>query len=40
MGQIRNDYNSSIGKAEGKKLLRRLRHNWDDNIKTDLEDKF
>jgi hypothetical protein len=31
MGEIRNAYNSLIGKAEGKRSLRRPRHRRDDN---------
>jgi hypothetical protein len=35
MGEIRNGYKILVGKSEGKRLLRRPRHRWEDNIKMD-----
>jgi hypothetical protein len=31
MGEMRNAYNILIVKPEGKRLLGRFRHRWDDN---------
>jgi hypothetical protein len=36
MGEKRNMYRLTVGKPEGKRPLRRLRHRWIDNIKMDL----
>jgi hypothetical protein len=38
MREIRNVYKILVGKREGKRLLRRPRHRWEDNIKMDLRD--
>ena len=38
MGQGRGVYRVLAGKPEGKKPLRRPRHRWEDNIKTDLQE--
>jgi hypothetical protein len=37
-GTTRNAYNILVGKPEGKRLLRRLRHRWEDNIKMYLRE--
>ena len=37
MGQRRGACRVLVGKPEGKKLLGRPRHRWEDNIKMDLE---
>ena len=36
MGKRRGAYRVLVGKSEGKRLLGRARHGWEDNIKTDL----
>jgi hypothetical protein len=36
MGENRKVYKVSMGKPEGKRPLRRLRHTWEDGIKMDL----
>jgi hypothetical protein len=36
MGEKRNVYRLLVGRPEGKRPLRRLRHRWIDNIKMDL----
>jgi hypothetical protein len=36
MGEMRNVYNTLVGKPEGKTSLRRPRHRWEDNIKINL----
>jgi len=33
IGAVRNAYKISVGKYEGKKPCRRLRHGWEDNIR-------
>jgi hypothetical protein len=38
MGTKRNAYRVSVGRPEGKRLLRRLGHRWEDNIKMDLRE--
>jgi hypothetical protein len=38
MGEKRNMYRLSVGKAEGKRPLGRLKRRWIDNIKMDLLD--
>jgi len=38
MGDRRAVYRVLVGKPEGKRLLWRLRHGWEDNIKTDLQE--
>jgi hypothetical protein len=38
MGHKRNAYRILLGKPEGKKLLRRPRRRWVNNIKTDLRE--
>jgi hypothetical protein len=38
MGQMRNAYIILVGKPEGRKLLEKLRHIWDDNIRMDLRE--
>jgi len=40
MGKMRNWYKVLVGKPEGKRSLRRPRHGWKDNIRTDLKDIF
>jgi hypothetical protein len=36
MSERRGVYSVLVGKPEGKRLLGRPRHRWDDNIKMDL----
>jgi hypothetical protein len=36
MGERRGVYRVVVGKPEGKRLLGRSRHSWEDNIKMDL----
>jgi hypothetical protein len=36
MGEMRNSYNTLVGKCEGKRPFRRPRHSWEDNIRMDL----
>jgi hypothetical protein len=38
MGKKRNIYRILVGKPEGKRPLRRLRREWEDNIKIDLRE--
>jgi hypothetical protein len=38
MEEIRNAYNTLIGKPEGKRTLRRRRRRWEDNIRMDLRE--
>jgi hypothetical protein len=38
MGAMRNMYNILVGKPEGKRLLGRPGHRWEDNIKMDLRE--
>jgi len=38
MGKRRGIYTVLVGKPEGKKLLGRPRHRWEDNIKLDLQE--
>ena len=38
MGERRGGYRVLVGKSEGKRLLKRPRHKWEDNIKMDLQD--
>jgi hypothetical protein len=38
MGEKRNVYRLLVGKPEGKRPQRRLRHRWIDNIKMDLSE--
>ena len=38
MGDRRCSYRVLVGKPEGKKLLVRPTHRWDDNIKKDLQE--
>jgi hypothetical protein len=35
MGDMRNAYNTSVGKPEGKRPLGRSRRRWEDNIRMD-----
>jgi hypothetical protein len=35
---MRNAYKIVVGKPEGKRLLRRCRNGWEDNIKIDHRD--
>jgi hypothetical protein len=37
MKDIRNAYRILLGMLEAKRLLGRLKHTWDDNIKMDLK---
>jgi hypothetical protein len=36
--EIRNAYNILVGKSEGKRLLGRPRHRWEDNIRMYLRE--
>jgi len=38
MGERRGVYSVLVGKHEGKRLIRRPRHRWEDNIKMDLQE--
>jgi hypothetical protein len=38
MGERRGVYRVLVGKLEGKRLLGRSRHRWEDNIKMDLQE--
>jgi hypothetical protein len=38
MGEKRNAYKILVGKAEGKRPLRKPRRRWEDNIKMDLRE--
>jgi hypothetical protein len=38
MREIRIGYNILVGKSEGKKLLGRPRHRWEDNTGMDLKE--
>ena len=38
MEEWRGEHKVLVGKAEGKRPLRRPRHRWEDNIKLDLEE--
>jgi len=38
MGEKRGIYRVSVGKPEGKRLLGRSRHRWEDNVKMDLQE--
>jgi hypothetical protein len=38
MGDWRGVYRVLLGKPEGKRLLGRPRHKWEDNIKMDLQE--
>jgi hypothetical protein len=38
MGEMRNAYNILVGKAEGKRLLRRPRHRWEGDIRMELRE--
>jgi hypothetical protein len=38
MSEMRNAYKILVGKPEGKRLLGRPRHRWEDNIKMDFRE--
>jgi hypothetical protein len=38
MGEMRNTYEDIVGEPEGKILLGRPRHRWEDNIKMDTRE--
>jgi len=38
MGEGRGVYRILVGKPEGKRLLGRTRHRWEDNIKIDIQE--
>jgi hypothetical protein len=38
MRDRRSNYRIFVGKSEGKRLLVRPRHRWENNIKTDLQE--
>jgi S-ribosylhomocysteine lyase LuxS involved in autoinducer biosynthesis len=38
MGERRGVYMVLVGNPEGKRLLLRLRHSWENNIKMDLQE--
>jgi len=37
MSEMRNAYSILVGKPEGKRLLRRPRRRWEDNIRMNLK---
>ena len=37
-GDRKGIYRVLVGKTEGNRLLERLRHRWEDNIKMDIEE--
>jgi hypothetical protein len=39
MRKMRKIYKILIGKSERKRLLRRRRHRWEDNIRTDRKER-
>jgi hypothetical protein len=39
MGEMRNAYNIFVEKSEGKRLLGRHRHRWEDNIRMDVRER-
>jgi hypothetical protein len=38
MGENRNAYRIYVGQPEGKRLLGRPRHMWEDNVKMDVRE--
>jgi hypothetical protein len=38
MGEMGNEYITLVGQPEGKRLFRRPRHRWKDNVKKDLRE--
>jgi len=38
VGEMRNACRVLVGKPEGKRLLRRTRHRWEDNIRMDIRE--
>jgi hypothetical protein len=38
MGEERKVYKVLVGKPEGKRMLRRPRHRWEDGIRMDLRE--
>jgi hypothetical protein len=38
MKEKRNSYQYLVGYPEGSRLIRRFRHRWEDNIKTDFRE--
>jgi len=38
MGDMRKAYNILFGKPDGKRLLGRRRHRWEDNIRMDVSE--
>ena len=38
MGERRGVYRIVVGKSEGKRLVGRTRHRWEDNIKMGLQE--
>jgi len=38
MGEMKNAFTILVGKPEGKRLLVRPRHRWEDNIRMDLRE--
>jgi hypothetical protein len=38
MGEVRGVYRVLVGKPEGKILLGRPRHRWEDNVRMDLQE--
>jgi hypothetical protein len=39
MGKMRNTFRISVGKSEGRRLLERPRHRWEDNIEKHLKER-
>jgi hypothetical protein len=40
IGEVRGAYNILVGRPEGRRPLGRPRRRWEDNIKTDLRERF
>jgi hypothetical protein len=38
MGEMKNVYKILVGKFEGKRLLGRVRHRWEDNNRMDVRE--
>jgi hypothetical protein len=39
MGEMRSEYKILVGKSERKRLFRRPRRRWEDNMKMDLRER-
>jgi hypothetical protein len=38
MGEVRNVYETLVGKLQGRRPLGRSRHRWEDNIRIELRE--